>query len=54
MPQLAIDLVELAVGGVCFGVGVAAWRRGLGAVAAIFTVAGAAAAIHAVVSIAAG
>lgn len=54
MPRLAIDVVELAVGGVCLGVAGAAWRRGLRTVAAIFAVAGAAAAVHAVVSMATG
>ena len=47
MPQLATDLIELAVGIVCLGVTAAAWRRGLRAVAVVFGLAGLTAVGHA-------
>lgn len=52
MPQLAIDIIELAVGAVCLAAGAATWRRGLRVVGAVFAVAGAAAVIHAAWSMA--
>jgi hypothetical protein len=52
MPQLLTDLIELAVGLVCIGVTVAAWRRGLRVVAVVFAAAGVAAVTHAALSVA--
>jgi hypothetical protein len=52
MPQLATDLIELAVGMVCLGVMAAAWRRGLRVVAVVFAAAGVAAVAHAAWSVA--
>jgi hypothetical protein len=48
MPQLATDLIELAVGIACLGVTAASWRRGSRVVAVVFAVAGLAAVGHAV------
>lgn len=52
MPQLATDLIELAVGGACLAAAVAVWRRGLRVVGAVVGVAGLAAIVHAVWSMA--
>jgi hypothetical protein len=50
VPQLAIDLIELAVGAACLAGAVAVGRRGLPVVGAVLGLAGAAAVIHAVSS----
>ncbi len=47
MPQALTDAIELAVGGVCLAVSLAAWRRGLRVVAVLFALGGVTAVGHA-------
>jgi hypothetical protein len=54
VPQLAIDVIELAVGAACLAAAVAVWRRGLRIAGVVFAVAGVAAVGHAVWSMATG
>jgi len=52
LPRIVTDLIELAVGLGCLAGVPAAWRRGMRWLAGLFAVAGLAAAVHAVVSMA--
>jgi len=52
VPQIVTDLIELAVGLGCLAGVPAAWRRGMRWLAALFAVAGVAASVHAVSSMA--
>ena len=47
MPQLVIDIIELAVGAACLAAAVGTWRRGVRVAAVVLAVAGAAAVAHA-------
>jgi hypothetical protein len=54
VPQWVTNAIELAVGAVCLGGSLIAWRRELRAFAVVFGLAGVAAVGHAVVMIASG
>jgi hypothetical protein len=53
VPPFAVDLIELAVGGACLAAAIAIRRRGLRAVGVVVGLAGLAAVVHAVWSMAA-
>jgi hypothetical protein len=54
VPQIVIDLIELAVGLACLAGAVAAWRRGLRLAGIVLAIAGMAAAGHAILSLSEG